>query len=77
MSQAVVTGHDHGPDRAVLPEMHIRATNTRGADVDKTLMRLDLGDARFHQTEVVGGAGVNRVVERFALENIHGERMFL
>lgn len=72
MSQAIVTGDNHGTDAAVLPKMNIRTANTGCSDMDKAVIGPDLGDFAFYQTKVVIGVSLYGVVDGLSLEYVHG-----
>ena len=76
MSQSIVTGHDHGPDMAVLPEVNIGTTDTGRANVNETLIWAKLGDFALSYPQVVCGAGVDGDVLWLFLEDSHFEIRF-
>jgi hypothetical protein len=55
MAQSVVTCYYYISDMTVLPEVHVRATYTGGADVDKALIGPDFGDGCFTRRRSLEG----------------------
>ena len=71
MSQAIVTSNDHGTDTAVLPEVNIGTAYARCSNMNETVIRSNLWDFAFYQTEVVVRVGLYGVVDGLLLEDVH------
>ena len=71
VSQSVIPRHHHRPDVSVFPEVHVRAADPRGADVDETFIGADGGDIRFDEPQVILWACVDGEVLGFAGCDVH------
>lgn len=70
MAKTVLATHNHVADMAVLPEVHIRATDASCADMDQALRGAWLRDVRLDEMKVVSWIGLNRNILRLPLEDL-------
>lgn len=70
MAKTVLATHNHVTDMAMLPEMHIRATDARCADMYQAVRGARLRDVRLDEMQVVGWVGLDRNILRLPLEDL-------
>lgn len=72
MAKTDLATHHHGPDVAMLPEMHVRPADARRPHVHQAVVGARLGHVGRDNVQFVLRVGVHRDVRRLALQDVVG-----